>query len=194
MPAKRVLILAGDFVEDYEVMVPYQALEFVGYVVHVVCPGKTAGQTIRTAVHDNEGDQTYTEKPGHNFTLNASFGEIRAADYVGLLLPGGRAPEYLRLNEDVLNLVRSFATEQKPIGAICHGIQLLTTAGVVKGRRCTSYAACGPEITAAGGQYVAVPVDQAYVEGNFVTAPAWPAHAALLREFARLLGAKFDLG
>jgi protease I len=194
MTTKQLLLLAGDYVEDYEVMVPYQALEFVGYQVHVVCPGKSAGQTIKTAVHDNEGDQTYTEKPGHNFTLNASFAEIRAADYAGLLLPGGRAPEYLRLNEDVLNLVRSFVEDKKPIAAICHGIQVLTAAGVVKGRRCTTYAACGPEITAAGGQYVAIPIDQAYVEGNFVTAPAWPAHAALLSEFAKLLGAKFDLG
>jgi protease I len=188
MSSKRVLLLAGDFVEDYEVMVPFQALQVLGFDVDVVCPGKRAGDQIRTAIHDFEGDQTYTEKPGHNFTLNASFADVTLDDYAGLLLPGGRAPEYLRLNEDVLKLVRHFAAKNQPIGAICHGIQLLTAAGVLKGRRCTSYAACGPEITMAGGQYVATPVDQTYVDGNLVTAPAWPAHPSWLREIVKLLG------
>ncbi|WP_010585093.1 DJ-1/PfpI family protein [Schlesneria paludicola] len=194
MPNKRLLLLAGDFVEDYEIMVPFQALTFVGYDVDAVCPGKQAGEHVRTAIHDFEGDQTYSEKPGHNFTLNATFASVNAADYVGLVIPGGRAPEYLRLNEEVLNLIRSFAKDNRPIAAICHGAQLLTAAGVVKARRCTAYPACGPEIAAAGGQYVATPVDQAYVDGNLVTAPAWPAHPAWLREFTKVLGAKFDLG
>lgn len=194
MSTKRLLILAGDYVEDYEIMVPFQALTFVGYHVDVVCPGKKAGESIRTAIHDFEGAQTYSEKPGHNFTLNASFSEIHPGDYAGLVIPGGRAPEYLRLNEDVLNLIRSIAKDQKPIAAICHGAQLLTAAGILTGRRCSAYPACGPEITAAGGQYVAVPMDQAYVDGNLITAPAWPAHPAWLREFTKVLGAKFDLG
>ncbi len=194
MSSKKLLLIAGDFVEDYEIMVPFQALSFVGYQVDAVCPGKKAGDKIRTAIHDFEGDQTYSEKRGHNFTLNVTFAEIKASDYAGLVIPGGRAPEYLRLNEEVLDLIRSFAKDQKPIAAICHGAQLLTAAGVTKGRRCTAYPACGPEITAAGGQYVAVPVDQAYVDGNFVTAPAWPAHPAWLREFAKILGAKFEIG
>jgi protease I len=193
MSIKRLLILAGDFVEDYEIMVPFQALSFVGYSVDVVCPGKKAGEKIRTAIHDFEGDQTYSEKPGHNFTLNATFSEINTDLYAGLVIPGGRAPEYLRLNEDVLNVIRSFSDSQKPIAAICHGAQLLTAAGVIKGRRCSAYPACAPEITAAGGQYVAVPLDQAYVDGFLVTAPAWPAHPAWLREFAKVLGAKFEL-
>ena len=193
MSSKKLLLLAGDFVEDYEIMVPCQALSFVGYQVDAVCPGKKAGDKVRTAIHDFEGDQTYSEKPGHNFTLNATFAEINASDYAGLVIPGGRAPEYLRLNEDVLNLIRLFAKDQKPIAAICHGAQLLTAAGVIKGRRCAAYPACGPEITAAGGQYVAVPVDQAYVDGNIVSAPAWPAHPAWLREFAKVLGAKFEI-
>ena len=193
MSAKQILILAGDFVEDYEIMVPFQALSFVGYRVDVVCPGKHSGDKIRTAIHDFEGDQTYSEKPGHNFTLNATFAEINVDDYAGLLIPGGRAPEYLRLNDDVLNIIRSFSHSQKPIAAICHGAQLLTTAGILKGRRCSAYPACAPEIAAAGGQYVAVPLDQAYVDGFLVTAPAWPAHPAWLREFTRVLGAKFDL-
>ena len=188
MPGKRILILTGDFVEDYEVMVPFQALQVLDYVVDVVCPGKKAGDRIRTAVHDFEGDQTYTEKPGHQFSLNATFDDVRPEDYAGLLLPGGRAPEYLRLNESVLQLVRYFAEKNLPIAAICHGVQILTAANVLKGRRCTSYMACGPDVTLAGGQYVAVPVDQAYVDGNLVSAPAWPAHPAFLRLFVKALG------
>lgn len=188
MSSKRILLLTGDFVEDYEVMVPFQALQLLDYSVDVVCPGKKAGEQIKTAVHDFEGDQTYTEKPGHNFTLNAAFQDVRLDDYAGLLLPGGRAPEYLRLNDAVLTAVRHFVQKKLPIGAICHGIQILTAAGVLKDRRCTSYMACGPEITLAGGQYVAVPVDQAYADGNLITAPAWPAHPAFLRLFVKALG------
>lgn len=187
MTSQRVLLLAGDFVEDYEVMVPFQALQVLGYQVDSVCPGKVAGDKIRTAIHDFEGDQTYSEKPGHNFTLNATFAEVQVDSYIGLLIPGGRAPEYLRLNESVLDLVRQFVNKNRPIAAICHGIQLLTAAGVLKGRRCTAYPACGPEITLAGGQYVAVPVDQAYTDGNLITAPAWPAHPAWLQQFLKVL-------
>src|SRR3954451_10670448 len=173
MAAKKILMLVGDFVEDYEVMVPFQALLMVGHTVHAVCPGKKAGDKVRTAVHDFEGDQTYSEKPGHNFTLNANFSDVRPENYDALVLPGGRAPEYLRLNADVLKLVRHFAEKKKPIAAICHGVQILTAAGAVEGRSCSAYPAVGPEVTRAGGKFVDVPVDQAYVEGNFVTAPAW---------------------
>jgi len=188
MPAKKVLVLVGDYVEDYEVMVPFQALLAFGYDVHAVCPNKSAGQTVRTAIHDFEGDQTYSEKPGHNFALNADFATASEQDYAGLVIPGGRAPEYLRLNEAVLQLVREFFSAGKPVASICHGVQILSAAGVLKGRRCTAYPACGPEVILAGGQFVAVPVDQAYVEGNLVTAPAWPAHPAFVREFVKLLG------
>ena len=189
---KKILLLAGDFVEDYEVMVPFQALLMIGHVVHAVCPGKKAGQSVRTAVHDFEGDQTYTEKPGHNFTLNFSFDDVRPQDYDALILPGGRAPEYLRLNERVLALARHFAEAGKPIGAICHGIQVLTAAGVVKGRACTSYAAVAPEVRGAGGRWVEVPVDQAHADGNLVTAPAWPAQATWLAKFLAVLGTRIE--
>lgn len=188
MAAKKILMLVGDFVEDYEAMVPFQALQMVGCTVHAACPGKKSGDRVRTAVHDFEGDQTYTEKPGHNFALNAAFAEVKPEQYDGLLIPGGRAPEYLRLNEDVLKVVRHFAQAGKPIAAICHGVQLLATAGVLKGRACTAYPACGPDITLAGGRYVEVPIDQAHVEGNLVTAPAWPAHPAWLAAFLKALG------
>ena len=193
MSAKRLLLLAGDFVEDYEIMVPFQALQLLGYPVDAVCPQKLPGESVKTAIHDFEGDQTYTEKPGHNFAINADFATVQAADYVGLVIPGGRAPEYLRLNEAVLQLVREFFAANKPVAAVCHGVQILSAAGVLKDRRCTGYPACGPEVGLAGGQYVATPVDQAYVEGNLVTAPAWPAHPAWLREFVKLLGAEIRL-
>ncbi|MGD2037321.1 MAG: DJ-1/PfpI family protein, partial [Desulfobacterales bacterium] len=176
MAAKKILLLAGDFVEDYEIMVPFQALQMVGHTVHAVCPDKKAGETVRTAVHDFEGDQTYSEKPGHNFALNASFDEIKADDYDALVIPGGRAPEYIRLNDSVLKIVQHFAETQKPIAAICHGAQLLAAAGVLKSKSCSAYPAVGPDVKASGGAFVDIPVDQAHVDGNLVSAPAWPAH------------------
>lgn len=191
MSSKKVLLLAGDFVEDYEIMVPFQTLLAVGVQVDAVCPGKSKGEFVRTAIHDFEGDQTYSEKPGHNFTLNASFDSVTPDDYDGLLIPGGRAPEYLRLNERVLEIVRHFDAAAKPIAAICHGLQILAAAGVLKARSCTAYPACGPEVSLAGGTYVAIPVDSAHVDNNLVSAPAWPAHPAFCREFLKLLGYTF---
>ncbi|MEW4487267.1 DJ-1/PfpI family protein [Thalassoglobus sp. JC818] len=193
MMAKKLLLIAGDFVEDYEIMVPFQALQAFGYQVDAVCPDKKAGEQIRTAIHDFEGDQTYSEKPGHNFTLNASFAEIVPSDYVGLVIPGGRAPEYLRLNDKVLELVRHFDSEKKPIAAICHGLQLLAAAGTLSGRACTAYPACGPEVTLAGGEFQAIEVTEAFVDGNLVTAPAWPAHPQWIAKFVAVLGGKVEL-
>jgi protease I len=193
MAAKKILMLVGDFVEDYEVMVPFQALLMVGHTVHAVCPGKKAGEKVRTAVHDFEGDQTYSEKPGHNFALNATFEEIKAEDYDALVIPGGRAPEYIRLDEAVLKAVRHFAEADKPIAAICHGPQVLAAANVLKGKSCTAYPAVGPDVTNAGGKWVSIPADQAYVDGNLVTAPAWPAHPAWLSQFLTVLGTKIAL-
>jgi protease I len=192
MTAKRILMVVSDFVEDYEVMVPFQTLLTVGHRVDAVCPGKKAGDKVRTAVHDFEGDQTYTEKPGHGFTLNASFADVRADVYDALVLPGGRAPEYLRLNEDVLQLVRHFAQARKPIAALCHGVQILTAANVVAGRKCTAYPAVAPEVRTAGGHWVELPVDQALADGNLVTGPAWPAHPAWLAKFLDVLGTKIQ--
>ncbi len=188
--AKKVLMLVGDFVEDYEVMVPFQALQIAGLQVGAVCPDKKAGDLVRTAVHDFEGDQTYTEKRGHNFALNATFADVNVEDYDALLIPGGRAPEYLRLNQRVLSIVRHFNDASKPIAAVCHGPQLLTAAGVVKGRRIAGYPAVGPEISAAGGEYASIKIDEAVTDRNFVTAPAWPAHVAWLRQFIRALGVR----
>ncbi|MCK4898970.1 MAG: DJ-1/PfpI family protein [Anaerolineales bacterium] len=188
--AKKILMLVGDYVEDYEVMVPFQALQAVGHEVHAVCPDKEAGEFVRTAIHDFEGDQTYSEKRGHNFTLNAAFADVKPEEYDALVIPGGRAPEYIRLNEQVLEIARYFANENKPIAAICHGPQVLVAAGVVKGRKLTAYPAVGPDITVGGGDFVEIPVDKALVDGNLVTAPAWPAHPDWLAKFFTVLGTK----
>jgi len=180
-------MLVGDYVEDYEVMVPFQALQMVGHTVHAVCPRKQAGDIVRTAIHDFEGDQTYSEKRGHNFTLNASFDDIRAEDYDALVIPGGRAPEYLRLDPRVLAIVRHFSESDKPIAAICHAAQLLAAANVLKGKSCSCYPAVAPDVTNAGGTYVELEMTQAYTCGNLVTAPAWPAHPAWLAQFLVVL-------
>jgi protease I len=188
--SKKILMLVGDFAEDYEVMVPFQALLAVGHTVHAVCPGKKTGEKIRTAIHDFEGDQTYTEKRGHDFALNATFDDAKPEDYDALVIAGGRAPEYLRLSEKVLRVVRHFFNEDKPVAAICHGAQILTAAGVIKGRKVSAYPAVGPEVKLAGAEYADIPIDQAVVDGNLVTAPAWPAHPAWLARFFEVLGTR----
>ena len=193
MAAKKILMLVGDYVEDYEVMVPFQALLMIGHTVHAVCPGKTAGQSVRTAIHDFEGDQTYSEKPGHKFVLNFDFAKVRAEDYDALVIPGGRAPEYLRLDEQVLQLVKALDAAGKPIASLCHGAQLLAAAGVLEGRECSAYPACAPEVRVAGGRYIEIEVNQAHVQGNLATAPAWPAHPAWLAGFLGLLGTTITL-
>ena len=190
MKHAKLLLLAGDFVEDYEIMVPFQALQMVGHSVHAVCSGKKKGDQVRTAIHDFEGDQTYTEKRGHNFTLNATFDEIDPSKYDGLIIPGGRAPEYLRLNPKVLDLIRHFAKANKPIAALCHGPQLLAAAGVIKGRKLNAYPACAPEVELAGGTFVSVDMTDAVVDGNLVTGPAWPAHPVWLARFLKVLEAR----
>ena len=183
-------MLVGDYVEDYEVMVPFQMLLMVGHVVDAVCPNKKVDDTVATAIHDFEGDQTYSEKRGHNFRINYNFDDVNTEDYDGLIIPGGRAPEYLRLNSRVIEIVREFASRDLPIAAICHGPQILATAGVLKGKSCCAYPAVGPDVTQADGNFVGPneTFDNAHVDGNLVTAPAWPAHPAWIREFLNVLG------
>ena len=190
--AKKILMLVGDFVEDYEVMVPFQALLAVGHTVHAVCPGKREGQTVRTAIHDFEGDQTYTEKRGHNFALNATFDQVDESSYDALCIPGGRAPEYLRLNERVIEIVRTFAEQQKPIAAICHGPQILAAANVINGKRISCYPAVAPEVKLAGATYADIAIDDAVTDGNFVTGPAWPAHPKWIAGFLSVLGTRIE--
>ena len=190
--ASRILMIVGDFVEDYEAMVPFQALRAVGHTVEAVCPGKSAGEVVRTAIHDFEGDQTYSEKRGHNFHLNATFDQVNEREYDALVIPGGRAPEYLRLNPRVLAMVRSFADSRKPIAAICHGAQILAAAGVIAGTKISAYPACAPEVKLAGATYAEIAIDAAVTDGHIVTAPAWPAHPAWLAQFFSLLGTRIE--
>lgn len=192
MSKKSILMLVGDYVEDYEVMVPFQALLMVGHTVHAVCPGKKSGEHVRTAIHDFEGDQTYSEKRGHNFALNATFDQIKPEEYDALVLPGGRAPEYIRLNPRVIEIVHHFAKSNKPIAAICHAAQILAAAGVLEGKKCSAYPAVGPDVTRAGGTFVNLGMTEAIVDGNLVTAPAWPAHPAWLAKFLGVLGTRID--
>ena len=191
--AKKILELCGDFTKDYETMVPFQALSMLGYDVDAVCPDKKAGDTVPTAVHDFLGEQTYTELRGHNFGINKDFDGVDTADYDGLFITGGRAPEYIRLNPRVIEIVREFFRDGKPVAAICHGPQILTAAGVLEGKKATCYPAVGPDIGLAGGEYVDVPADQAVVDGNLVTAPAWPGNTAILQGFVKLLGAEVKI-
>lgn len=192
MSKKSILMIVGDYVEDYEVMVPFQALLMVGHTVHVVCPGRKAGEFVPTCIHDFEGDQTYTEKRGHNFVLNASFDEIKHEDYDALMIPGGRAPEYIRLNPRVLEIVRYFSKANKPLAAICHAPQVLAAAGVLTGKKCSAYPATGPDVTLAGGKYVDLPMTDALADGNLVTGPAWPALNSWLGKFLCALGTKIQ--
>ena len=194
MAKKKILMIVGDFVEDYEVMVPFQMLLMVGHEVHAVCPGKKAGEMVATAIHDFEGDQTYSEKRGHNFRLNATFDSLDERTYDALVIPGGRAPEYLRMTPRVLEVVRHFASSKKPIAAICHGAQLLTAAGVVEGRRLSAYPACKAEIDLAGGEFIAASAnfDNAHTDDNLITAPAWPAHPAWMKQFLIALGTRIE--
>lgn len=192
MSRKKILMLVGDYVEDYEVMVPFQALQMVGHTVHAVCPGKKSGDVVRTAIHDFEGDQTYSEKRGHNFALNGTFEGTRPQDYDALVIPGGRAPEYIRLNPQVLEIVRHFASENKPIAALCHGAQVLAAADVLRGRKCSCYPAVAPDVTRAGGTFVDVAMNEAVVDGNLVSGPAWPAHPEWLAQFLHTLGTRIE--
>lgn len=193
MAAKKILMLVGDFGEDYEIMVPFQALLAVGHTVHAVCPDKKAGESVATAIHDFEGHQTYSEKPGHRFALNATFADVKPDQYDALVIPGGRAPEYLRLNPKVLEIVRHFFTAKKPVAAICHGAQVLSAAGVLEGRTCSAYPACRAEVEVAKGKYADIAIDGAVTDGNLVTAPAWPAHPAWLAQFLQVLGTRITL-
>lgn len=192
MSSKRILMLVGDFVEDYEAMVPFQILQMVGHDVCTVCPGKKPGERVRTAIHDFEGDQTYSEKPGHLFAINFDFDQVVAHEFDALVIPGGRAPEYLRLNPKVLSLVIEMNKAGKPIAAICHGPQILVAAGILKGRTCGAYPAVNPDIAMAGGTVAEIAIDAATTEGNLVTAPAWPAHPAWMKQFLKLLGSTIE--
>lgn len=191
--SKKILMIVGDYTEDYETMVPFQALKMIGYEVHAVCPDKKFGDTVRTSIHDFEGDQTYSEKPGHNFAINYNFDDVKTDDYVGLVLPGGRGPEYIRLNKRVLEITREFNSAKKAIAAVCHGPLILTAAGVLDGVKATAYPACQPDVEGANGVWCSLEADEAMTDGHIITAPAWPSHPEWLAQFIKVLGAKISL-
>ena len=189
MPAKKILMLCGEFTEEYEIFVYQQAMEAVGHTVHVVCPDKKAGDIIATSLHDFEGHQTYTEKPGHNQLINKTFAEIRPDEYHAVYCAGGRGPEYIRTDKRVQALVRHFHETRKPIFTICHGVQILIAVdGVVRGKRVAALAACEPEVTLAGGTYVDLSPTDVLVDGTMVSAKGWTALAAFIRECLKVLG------
>ncbi|MFT4890266.1 MAG: protease I [Halobacteriales archaeon] len=190
MPAKNILLIAGDFVEDYEIMVPFQALQAVGHEVHAVCPEKEAGETVKTAVHDFRGDQTYLEERGHDFELNATMADVDPADYDALVVPGGRAPEYLRTYDEVLDAVRHFFEEDKPVAALCHGPLILAAAGVLEGYTCSAYPALKADVESAGATFT----EEVTRDENLVTGTAWPAHPEWIAEFLDLLGTEVTHG
>jgi protease I len=188
--ARKILMLCGDYAEDYETMVPFQALLAVGHTVHAVAPDKKVGDWVHTAIHDFEGAQTYSEKPGHHFTLNATFADVKPESYDALLIPGGRAPEYLRMDSRMVEIARHFLAADKPVASVCHGAQLLAATGLLKGRKVSAYPACQVEVELAGAEYMGIPIDQAVTDRNLVTAPAWPAHPAWIAQFLAVLGTK----
>ncbi|MCL9676047.1 MULTISPECIES: DJ-1/PfpI family protein [Acinetobacter] len=190
---KQILMLVGDYVEDYETMVPFQFLTALGYDVHAVCPDKIEGDHIATAIHDFEGEQTYSEKRGHNFAINYNFENVQPDQYIGLVIPGGRAPEYLRMNARVIAIVQAFDQAKKPIAAVCHGAQILAAADVLKGKTCSAYPACAAEVKLAGGTFADISVTDAVTDGHLITAPAWPAHPEWLAQFIKALGATVQL-
>ena len=191
MPAKKILMLTGDFTEEYEIFVYQQAMEAVGHTVHVVCPDKSAGDMIKTSLHDFEGDQTYTEKPGHNALINKTFSdaEKQLSQYDAVYCAGGRGPEYIRTDKRIQAMVRHFHEAKKPIFTICHGVQILIAVdGVVRGKKVAALAACEPEVTLAGGTYIDLSPTDAYVDGTMVSAKGWTALAAFIRECLKVLG------
>ncbi|BCP52502.1 protease [Kaistia sp. 32K] len=190
--AKKILFLVGDYVEDYEVMVPFQLLAAVGHEVSAAAPNKPADGKVATAIHDFEGDHTYSEKRGHNFALTTDFATVKASDYDALVIPGGRAPEYLRLDDRVIALVKDFVAARKPIAAVCHGAQVLAAADVIRDKTISAYPACAPEVRLAGGKYADIAISGAITDDIFVTAPAWPAHPAWMGQFLALLGTKIS--
>ena len=195
MAGKKILMLVGDFTEEYEIFVFEQAMHAVGHTVHVVCPDRKAGENIKTSLHDFEGDQTYTEKYGHLYTLNKTFKDANPADYDAVYVAGGRGPEYIRIDPRVQAIIRHFHEKHKPIFTICHGVQVLIAVdGVVKGKRVAALQFCEPEVRLAGGVYVDVGPTEACVDGTLVSAKGWTGLAAFMRECLKVLGTKIEHG
>lgn len=189
MPGKKILMLTGEFTEEYEIFVFQQGMEAVGHTVHVVCPDKRAGDKIQTSLHDFEGHQTYIERFGHLADINKTFSEVKLEEYDAVYCAGGRGPEYIRTDKRIQAMVRHFHETGKPIFTICHGAQILMAVdGVLTGKRVGALGACEPEVRLAGGTYVDLSPTEALVDGNMVSAKGWTALAAFMRECLKVLG------
>ncbi|MBI8989207.1 DJ-1/PfpI family protein [Corynebacterium meridianum] len=182
--SKKILIITGDGGETLEVLYPYERLREAGYTP--VVAAQSTDRKIQLVVHDFADDfDTYTEKLAHMWPADVAIDDVDPAEYAGLIIPGGRAPEYLRLNENVLNIVRAFFDADKPVAATCHGPLILARAGVLDGRECAAFGMCEPDVTDAGATYV----DAADVtSGNLVTARAWNDNGPWMGAFLKLLG------
>jgi protease I len=178
----KVLVLTGDAAESLEVMYPYQRLLEEGYDVDIAAPSK---KKLQFVVHDFvEGYDTYTEKPGYTWDADLAFSEVDPSAYAAVVIPGGRAPEYIRNDPDFVRIIEHFFSEEKPVAQLCHAPLALASAGVLKGRRTAAYPALQPDVEAVGAEYV----DGAgVVDGVMVSARAWPDHPVWMREFVRLL-------
>jgi len=181
----KVLILTGDAAESLEVMYPYQRLLEEGYQVDIAAP---TAKKLQFVVHDFvDGYDTYTEKPGYTWPADVAFADVNPADYVALVIPGGRAPEYIRNDPDVQRIVRHFMEGDLPVAQLCHAPQVLAAAGTLQGRRTAAYPALAPDVAAAGAEFVD---GSAVIDGQMVSARAWPDHPAWMREFIGILRAK----
>jgi len=188
MAAPKILILTGDAAESLEVIYPYQRLQEEGYEVRIAAPAK---KKLHFVVHDFEpGYDTYTEKPGYSWDADLAFKDVNPADYAALVIPGGRAPEYIRNNPDCQRIIQHFFQQSKPVAQICHAALALAAAGVLKGKRTAAYPALEPDVRAAGAEFVN---SEAVVDGHMISARAWPDHPAWMREFVKLLRQKASL-
>jgi protease I len=184
----RILMLAGDAAESLEVMYPYQRLLEEGYDVDIAAPSK---KKLQFVVHDFvDGYDTYTEKPGYTWQADVAFSDVKPENYIALVIPGGRAPEYIRNDPDVQRIVKHFFGDQKPVAQLCHAPLVLAAAGVLSGRRTAAYPALAPDVRAAGAQFID---SEAVVDGNMVSARAWPDHPAWMREFMALLRSRVSV-
>ncbi|MBP7000865.1 DJ-1/PfpI family protein [Amaricoccus sp.] len=191
----KILMLTGEFTEEYEIYVYQQGMEAIGHTVHVVCPDKKKGEMIRTSLHDFEGHQTYLERYGHLAEINKTFAEVDVTEYDAVYCAGGRGPEYIRTDKRVQAMVKHFHDEGKPIFTICHGVQILVAVdGVVKGKRVGALGACEPEVRLAGGTYVDLSPTESLIDGNMVSAKGWTALAAFMRDCNTVLGTEVRHG
>ncbi|WP_396667383.1 DJ-1/PfpI family protein [Microbacterium sp. R86528] len=178
----KILIITGDAAETLEVFYPLHRLQEAGYEVHIGAPEK---RKLQFVVHDFVDDfDTYTEKPGHTWNADIALADVNPADYVAIVVPGGRAPEYLRNNEEAKRIVRYFFEKNNPVAATCHGPLLLAAAGVLEGRTSAAYPELAIDVEVVGGVFEN---GGAVVDGNLVSSRAWPDNGTWMKAFLEVL-------